>query len=266
MLAALVGRSLRRHLGLIVGLGTVLSAFQVLLVLIARNLQRAGLFSQLSALVPPVFLEAFGGSIIASFSGLSAFGFFHPVVVLTLCCGAIYLASELAGDVDEGLVDLIATRPVPRYLIVTRSAVVSGGVTAVVVALMLFTNRVALEWLAPSGSQAPQTGAMLWVAANLLAVVWCFGAAGLALAASVSRRATAVGVIGLGAVVLYLLHFAAASWPPAQPFALASPFHYYEGMRTIVGMHNPRPDIVVLLAANLVFLGCAFVAYGRRDL
>src|SRR6185503_6924863 len=58
MLSALVGRSLRRHLGLVAGLAVVLSAFQILLVLIARNLQREGLFSQLSALVPPVFLEA----------------------------------------------------------------------------------------------------------------------------------------------------------------------------------------------------------------
>ncbi len=131
---------------------------------------------------------------------------------------------------------------------------------------MFFTNRAAIEWLAPSGSQPPQTGSMLWVAANLLAVTWCFGAAGLALAASVSRRATAVGVIGLAAVVLYLLHFTAASWPPVRPFALASPFHYYEGMRTIIGMHNPRPDIVALLAASLVLSGCAYALYGRRDL
>ena len=266
MLAALVGRSLRRHLGLVAGLAVVLSAFQILLVLIARNLQREGLFSQLSALVPPVFLEAFGGSIIASFSGLSAFGFFHPVVVLTLCCGAIYLASELAGDVDEGLVDLIATRPVPRSLIVTRSAVLSGGVTAVIVALMFLTNRAALEWFAPAGSEAPRTSAMLWVAANLLAVVWCFGAAGLALAAHVRRRATAVGAIGLAAVVLYLLHFVAASWAPARPFALASPFHYYEGMRTLIGMHNPRPDIIALVAASLALSGCAYTLYWRRDL
>jgi ABC-type transport system involved in multi-copper enzyme maturation permease subunit len=266
MLGALAGRSLRRHAGLITGLAIVLAAFQVLLVVIARNLQRAGLFSQLSALVPPVFLEAFGGSVITSFSGLSAFGFFHPVVVLTLCCGAIYLASELAGDVDEGLVDLIAARPVPRRLIVTRSALVSGGVSALTVALMLLANRAALAWLAPSGSQGPRASAMLWVAANLVAVAWCFGAAGLALAAYVRRRATAVGVAALNAVVLYLLHFAAASWAPARPFALVSPFHYYEGMRTLIGMHNPRPDIVVLLAASLALSVCAYVLYGRRDL
>jgi hypothetical protein len=266
MLVALVGRSLRRHIGLIAGLATVLPAFQVLLVVIARNLQRDGLFSQFSALVPPVFLEAFGGPVIASFSGLSAFGFFHPVVVLTLCCGAIYLASELAGDVEEGLVDLIAVRPVPRYLIVTRSAVVSGGVTTLIVALMFAANRAALTGFAPSGSPPAPMTAMVWVAANLFAVVWCFGAAGLALAGHVRRRATAVGAIGLSAVVLYLLHFVAASWAPARPYALASPFHYYEGMRTVIGMHDPRPDIVVLLAASLALMGCGYVLYGRRDL
>jgi hypothetical protein len=213
-----------------------------------------------------VFLEAFGGSIVASFGGLSAFGFFHPVVVLTLCCGAIYLASELAGDVDEGLVDLIAARPVPRSLIVTRSAVVSAGVTALIVALMFAANRAALAAFAPSGSQPPRTTAMLWVSANLLVLAWCLGAAGLALAGHVRRRATGVGAIALSAVVLYLLHFAAASWAPARPFALASPFHYYEGMRIMIGMHDPRPDIAVLLAATVALWGCAYALYGRRDL
>jgi hypothetical protein len=266
MLLALVGRSLRRHVFVIPGLAAMLSAFQVILVVIARNLQRDGLFAQLSALVPPAFLEAFGGSIVASFGGLSAFGFFHPVVMLTLSCGTIYLASELAGDVDEGLVDIIATRPVPRYLIVTRSAVVSGGAAALIVSLMFLTNRAALASLAASGSQAPRTSAMLWVAGNLLAVVWCFGAAALALAGHVRRRATAVGTIALSAVVLYLLHFTAASWAPARPLALASPFHYYDGMRSVTGMHDPRADIGVLAAASVALLGCAYVLYARRDL
>ena len=107
---------------------------------------------------------------------------------------------------------------------------------------------------------------MLWVAANLLAVAWCFGAAGLALAASsVGARRPSVWSASLRSF-LYLLHFAAASWAPVRPFALASPFHYYEGMRTVIGIHNPRPDIVALLAASLVLSGCAYALYGRRDL
>ena len=209
MLVALVGRSLRRHVGLIAGLAVVLSAFQVLLVLIARNLQREGLFSQLSALVPPVFLEAFGGSIVASFGGLSAFGFFHPVVVLTLCCGAIYLASELAGDVEEGLVDLIAARPVPRHVIVTRSALVSGGVAVLIVALMFLTNRAALSGLAPPGSQPPPTAAMPWVAVNLLAVAWCSGRPGLRWPRARGARPPS----------------ARSGWPPSSCTSCTSPRH-----------------------------------------
>jgi hypothetical protein len=266
MLAALVGRSLTRHVALVAALAVMLSGFQLLLVVIARSLQRQGLFSQLAALVPAFVQEAFGGALVASFGGLTAFGFFYPVVMLTLAGGTIYLASELAGDVEEGLVDLIAARAVPRHLIVTRSAMVSSGVSAFIIALMLLTNRAAVAWLAPAGSSAPRLSAMTLMALNLLAVVWCFGAAGLALAAHARRRASAAGTIGLAAVALYLLHFAAASWPPARPFARVSPFHYYEGMDTLMGLNDPRPDIATLWAATLALFACAYVLYGRRDL
>ena len=64
-----------------------------------------------------------GRRLFASFGGTVALGFFHPVVMLSLSCAAIYMASEPAGEVDEGLVDLVVARPVPRHLMVTRSAI-----------------------------------------------------------------------------------------------------------------------------------------------
>jgi hypothetical protein len=131
---------------------------------------------------------------------------------------------------------------------------------------MLLANRAALASMAGAGSQAPRMSAMLWVAINLLSVAWCFGGAALAVAAHVRRRAAAVGAVALSAVILYLVHFTAASWAPARPLARASPFHYYEGMRTVTGMHDPRLDIAVLMAASAAMLGCAYVLYARRDL
>jgi hypothetical protein len=265
MLDALVRRSLMRHAGLLAGLAAVLSAFQVLLVLIGRNLQREGLFAQLAAIVPPFIQEVIGGAD-GSFGGLVAFGFFHPVVIIALTFSGIYLASELAGEVEDGLVDIVVARPVPRRLMVTRSALVTSGATTAVVASMLVANRAAVAWLAPPGVPAPLTSRLMWVALNLLAVVWCFAAASLALAAHARRRAFAAGVIGLAMVCLYLLQFAAAAWAPARPLARISPFHYYEGMRTVLGLNDARPDIIALLFAAALMAGWAYVAYARRDL
>jgi hypothetical protein len=265
MAASLVRRSLMRHAGLVAGLAAVLSVFQVLLVLVGRNLQREGLLSQLAAIVPPFIQEVIGGAN-GSFGGLVAFGFFHPVVIIALTFGAIYLASEPAGEIEEGLVDVVVARPVPRHLMITRSALVTSGATGLIVASMLAANRAAVAWLAPPGVPVPLTSGLMWVALNLLAVVWCFGAASLAMAAHARRRAVAAGLTGLAMVFLYLLQFAAAAWAPARPLARISPFHYYEGMRTLLGLNDARPDIIGLLVAAALMTGWAYIAYARRDL
>jgi hypothetical protein len=143
---------------------------------------------------------------------------------------------------------------------------VTSGATAIVVTSMLAANRSAVAWLAPPGVPVPLTSGLMWVALNLLAVVWCFAAASLALAAHARRRSLAAGVIGLAMVSLYLLQFAAAAWPPARSLGRISPFHYYEGMRTLLGLHDARPDIVGLLVAAAAMSGWAYAAYARRDL
>ena len=265
MLAALTARSVARHKGLVAGMAVVLAGFQVLLVAIGASLQREGLFSQLSAIIPPTFQAAFGGGLIASFGGLVAFGFFHPVPVLALAVGAAYLASELAGDVEEGLVDLIAARPVSRALLVTRSVLATAGMSAALIALMLAANRGATILFAPGGTTARTPGLFL-LALNLLAVTWCCGAAGLAIAALMRKRSTATGGAALVFIALYLLNFAAAWWAPARPFARLAPFHYYDAMPIMLGTHDPTRDVALLLIASAVFTAAAYSVYGRRDL
>jgi ABC-type transport system involved in multi-copper enzyme maturation permease subunit len=265
-LARLVARSLAHQRGLLAGMSVVLAGFQVLLVVIGANLQREGLFTQLSAIIPPSFQMAFGGSMIASFGGLVAFGFFHPVVVLALAVGCGYLAGELAGDVDEGLVDLIAARPVPRGLLVARSALAAALAAAAIVGLMLLANRAATLVFTPPGSPGPGAGPLTLLAANLLAVTWCCGAAALAAAAAARKRATAAGGAALIFISLYLLNFAATWWSPARPLARLAPFHYFDAMPILLGTHDPTRDILGLLAAAAVCVLAAGAAYRRRDL
>ena len=266
MLGRLVGRTAGRHKGLLAGMAAVLAGFQVMLVAVGANLQREGLFSQLAAVIPSSFQAALGGSLIASFGGLVAFGFFHPVVVLALAVAAAHLAGELAGDVEDGLVDLIAARPVPRGLLVARSAIAPAAATAAIVVLMLAANRVATLLGTPSGTDAPAFGPMVALGGNLLAVTWCCGAVGLAVAALARRRATATGTAALIFVTLYLVNFAAAWWSPLRPAARLAPFHYFDAMPVLLGAHDPTGDILLLLTASAAFVLCGWLAYRRRDL
>ena len=170
---------------------TVLSLFQILTVVMAVNLQREGLFSQFAALIPPIIQEVLGGAEASTFRGTLTLGFFHPVIMLALSCTAIFIASEPAGEVEDGLVDIVAARPVPRHLLVTRSAIVSGAASAAMVAAMFVANRAALALMLPAGSPAPGARELFVVGLNLVAVVWCFGAAGLLAGVVASRRAAA---------------------------------------------------------------------------
>ena len=266
MFIALVGRSLARHRALVVALAGLLSAFQTLDVVIAYNMQANGLYAQFAALVPAFVQEAMGGVLVGSFAGAIALGFAHPLVMLSLTCGAIYLASEPAGEVEDGLVDLVVARPVSRSLIVTRSAIVYVIGSAVVVAAMFATSRIAVRWLSPQTTVSVPAVRLGWVAANLLAIVWCFGAAALALAAHARQRARAAGTVAFVAVFLYLLQFGAAAWTPLRPFARVSPFHYYEPMQTLLGTVTPIAKLVGLLIATMALLAVSYVLYNRRDL
>jgi hypothetical protein len=266
MFTALVGRSLARHRALIIAVAVLLSAFQTLDVVVAYNFQANGLYAQFATLVPAFIQEAMGGVLVGSFAGAIALGFAHPLVMLSLSCVAIYLASEPSGEVEDGLVDLVVARPVPRSLIVTRSAVVYVIGSATVVAAMFATSRIAVRWLSPATAASVPAGQLGWVAANLLAIVWCFGAAALAVAAHGRQRTRAAGTVALVAVFLYLLQFGAAAWTPLRPFARVSPFHYYEPMQTLLGAVRPVRNVVGLMAATAGFLAVAYALYNRRDL
>jgi ABC-type transport system involved in multi-copper enzyme maturation permease subunit len=266
MLARLTARTLSAHRGLLLGMAAVLSGFQVMMVVIAGTLEREGLFSQVAAILPPNLLAGFGGNIAASFGGLVAAGFFHPVVVLALTVGAAYLAAELAGDVETGLVDLIAARPVTRRLLVTRALLAAAAASAAIVLLMWIASRGSTELYLRRGLPSPRLPGLVMLAVNLLAVIWCCGAAGLAIGAFARRRATATGAAALIFISAYFLNFAAAWWRPARPVARLTPFHYFDAMPIVLGTHDPTRDVLVLLAAAVVFVAIAFVAYERRDL
>ena len=92
----LVGYSLRRIRGLLIGLGLMLAAFQFLLTQVAAYLMRQSAFSQLSALIPDFVRTAAGPSALAfmSYTGIVGLGYFHPVVLTSLIGLMITIATE----------------------------------------------------------------------------------------------------------------------------------------------------------------------------
>ena len=189
-LAALIRRSVGRVGGLLAGVALVLAGLQWVLVLVAAQQERSQSFDLIAQLAPAFVQRQFGATLPAflSFGGLITFGYFHPVVVLMVAVLAAFVGSELAADVEGGQVDLLLSRPLARHWLVTRSLllVVLGPLALVVI--MMTSSRVALGVFAPEGAQWPSARSIASMAAHLVAIAWCFGTLGLALASMATRR------------------------------------------------------------------------------
>lgn len=265
---ALVGRSVGRTAGLLAGVGALLAGFQVLLVAVAASQQESQSFDLITRLVPAFVQRQFGATLPAflSFGGLVSLGYFHPVVVLSIAIFAAFLASELAADVEGGQVDLLLARSLARHRLVTRSLVVAFLAPLIFVFTMTAASRAALGALAPAGADWPSFGSIGRLAAHLVAIAWCFGALGLALATMVRRRASAFGPAALIAVALYLLDLIAAAWPAIESLAMLSPFHYYQGAAVLGGRADTPRDLLVLGMIAAVLVSTAYWRFSVRDL
>lgn len=264
---ALTWRSFGRIVGLFAGLAAVLAGLQVLLVLVATSQQQAQSFDLIMRLAPAFVQRQFGSTlpVFLSFGGLVTFGYFHPVVVLTIAVFAAFVASELAADVEGGHVDLLLARPLARHWLVTRSFALVVLCSITLVMLMMSTTWLALAAFAPEGASWPNATSVASMGAHLVAIAWCFGALGLAISAMVWRRMNAVGPAAIVAVSLYLLDLLAGSWQPIRAAGVISPFHYYQGAAVLAGSADSSRDLSVLGAMSLTFALLAYWRFSARD-
>jgi len=267
-LPALVARSLARGRSVYAAAFVILAAFQVLLVVVASSFQQMRTFDLVSAMMPMGVQQAFGPSalMLASFPGIVSFGYFHPVIVIAVLLLAAYAATEPAGEVEWGLFDLELSRPVRRRTVVTRSVLVSLGVSTGAVGTMVAGTWAGLAALAPAGAQWPMPARVFSLAAHLLLTAWVFGAAGLAAGAWARRRGTAFGAVAVALVFFDLLNFLADAWPRAARLRPWTPFHYFPGFAVANGAAPVARDLTVLAAVAAVLVAAAYWRFERRDL
>jgi ABC-type transport system involved in multi-copper enzyme maturation permease subunit len=267
VLAALLQRSLSRVWAMIAGLSLLVSGLQVMIVLVARSQEESRSYDMIANLAPRFIQRQFGDALPAflSFGGMVTFAYFDPVVLLMVAVLAVFVASELAADIEYGHVDLLLARGMTRRAIVTRSLVAMMLVVVGVAAAMVVAGYLALQAFAPPGARWPTAATVLNLAGHLVVLAWCFGAIGLAVAAFARRRLTATGVVGIAAVFLYLLEFLGNAWRPAQWAAVVSPFHYTHGAAIVAGQANSTQDFLVLGSVTVVATAIAYWRYSVRD-
>jgi hypothetical protein len=260
----LLRRTLERVGTLLLVLIGLLAAFEVALVATAVSFDESKGFDHLAGLIPSFLQHAFGPAL-ASFAGMTSLGFFEPLIVMLVVQFAIFLATEPAGDVETGIVDLVLARPVPRHWLVTRSLIAMTGVTILLPATMGALLWISLQLMAPPEADWPEPRVVTLLMAHLAAVAWCFGGAALAAAAWARRRGSVQTLVGIAAVALYLVEVVAEGWPRIAWTARLSPFHHFHGAGILAGDTDPARDLAVLVGLGVVGVVVGYWKFQKRD-
>ena len=242
----------------------VLAGFQAAIVAAAVSLEESGDFKSLVNAVP-AFVREMMYPALASFSGMSALAFFEPLVILLVTLFAIYVASEPAGDVESGIVDLVLARPVPRHWVISRSLVLMAATTGAFGLTLAATNRLALLWMAPAGAAWPTSEVVTLMTVHLCAVGWCFGGLTLGAAGAMPRRTAVLGVMIVATIALYLLEVLVNWSTMFEPFWWVTPFHYFHGTEIITGTSQTARNLIVLGSLGIIGAAAGYWQFNRRD-
>lgn len=264
-LFALVGHSLRRRRGLLVGISLMLIVFQCFMILTARNYEQTGGFRAMAALMPQ-FMSQLTNMMAATFTGFVLFGYSHPIVQLFLVAMAISIGTEPVAEIETKFVDLMMSRPLRRTTVITRTLIVLLVSTVIAVGTLLAATFAWLWLLAPPAARLPQPRVIVSLAVNLALLVVAWGGIALGLASFAKRRATAAAACGFLAFATFVLDYAGKFWKAVEPASRISPFHYFDSFTMIGGRTLATIDVVALTVMFAASAVIAAVVYAWRDL
>ena len=187
------------------------------------------------------------------------FSFLGPALILVFAIGAG--ARSLAGEEEQGTLDLLVVTPIPRGMIVLQKFV-AMALTALGLGIVVWVSVVVIGRLfeldVPFGDIAAAT-------LHLLLLGMAFGAIALLLGAWRGRKSLAIGLTSALAVGAFLLDAFASAVDGIAWAGRLSPFHYYgDSLPLQNGLHVGHAGVLAAIA--IVALVGAILAFDRRDL
>jgi ABC-2 type transport system permease protein len=246
----------------------LLFGFQLILVGQAAEIERSNAFGRMADLLPGFLQRGLGSKamLLATFKGTVAFGYFHPVVCMLVTVVGIYVATEVAHEVEAGLVDLELARPVRRHRLVTRSLVLVHAALAAGVLVMALGTSAGGRLFGAGDLDLPSVEVRARMLINMFAVASCFSMFALLMAAASRRWMTAFTFAVMFVIVMYNIDFLAIGWDPMKNVAWVSPFHYYPALSVLAGDAPMARNLTILFSAAALLTAAAYWQFQRRDL
>src|SRR5262249_24978926 len=197
-------------------------------------------------------------------SGIVSLGYFHLAVMSALIAIAIVLSTSPAAEIETGFIDLILSRPLARYWVVTRSIAAVLLCALFLLGVMIAGTFVGLNALAPRDAKWPPAHQILTLALNLGMLMLCGSGVSMAIASNARRRRVAGGMAGLLTLVMFFLDYTGRLWKPADKIAWLSPFRYFNPFDILMGKPFPVRNLTVLAIVALAGFSAAYILYTRR--
>jgi len=207
-----------------------------------------------------------GADIVENFdtTGLVSFAFAHPVMWTAVISFVLLSTSGLlAGEVDRGTFDFVATLPVSRTQIYLSYSFVTA-----VWSLMLVAALYLGAWLGMKqvGYEGVNYTTLVLVSLHLLAAIGFVGALGLAFSAVCNRRVAAGAICFVYVLYSFTLNVIEAFWPAAQKVGWTGFLHYYQPLPVARDGQLKLVDIAVLLGGGFIIWAAGLFRFCRRDI
>ena len=218
-------------------------------------------YADLMESMPEGLIEAMGWGNIATpagYLGSTVFGILGPVLVIIFAIATG--ARAIAGDEENGSLELVLTHPVTRTRIVFQRAV-ALFVGLAVMATLVFLSMLALR--GPVDLDIPLSHlAAVSLELGLLGAV--FGTLAMLAGGFSGRRGLVLGIAAVAAVLAYLANGVAPQVDAIAWMQEGSPFHWFDGTATLESGFDTAGTLL-LAGTSLVFVAGAAWSFSRRD-
>jgi len=260
-------RSLRDHLSFLILAFLLVGLLQTLLLTIVTT---TDLFNFLKAFItqlPEGIQQLLGEEFIAQFSvkGAAAFGYNHPLVITFLAIVAITLPSKhIAGEIENGTLELIFSMPVRRYSIALSLWIVSFLAIFIVIA-GCWLGTFASTLIFPEARSLPFSKIFL-IGFSLAALMLCINAYTFLISAY-SREGSKVALRAAGITLFfYFLNYIAQIWSEANFLKPLSIFYYYEPQKIMMEQADLAKNLTVLSFLTLFLMIPTIFKINKRDI
>ncbi len=222
--------------------------------------------AQFAHLELPEFYEAFGPiSAMGELPGFLTLEVFNFAVPIGLGIFALVLgAGVLAGEEDEGTLELLMSLPIPRWKLVLAKALFIVVALAIVVVGLCLSVWIGIEVIRDEVDVSVGAADLALVAMQSWLLVAALAMISLFLGAYLPRRrhASTVGALILGAS--YLMNSLAQMTEDLDPYQPLSLIHYYDPYELMTS-GLAWGDSGVLAGVAVVFLALALLSFEHRN-